>query len=262
MIAFDPPPPKTEPAVFTVLTACRLVLHKGVACLLQAMARIAGEWRLRVTGDGPERANLQSLARELGIAEQVTFLGDLDHKTIAAEMAASSLFALASERKPFGVVLIDAASCGTPVVATRTSGATDIVTDQIGILADIDDAPALATAIEEMRNRQHDVDGARAYCAERYSPASVNQWGQTRLIQLTPSALRARRASTAGPRSGIQIVDDQVAFGLIAGIGEDIRPHISSTLGNPADNRRLACHPQAKQSMGSDSITINGVRLD
>ena len=187
--AFDPPPPKTEPAVFTVLTACRLVPHKGVACLLQAMARIAGEWRLRVAGDGPERANLQSLARELGIADQVTFLGDLDHKTIAAEMASSSLFALASEREPFGVVLIEAASCGTPVVATRTSGATDIVTDQIGTLADIDDASALASAIEGMRNRQHDVEGARAYCAERYSPASVARQISQLYLSLCGSSL-------------------------------------------------------------------------
>jgi glycosyltransferase involved in cell wall biosynthesis len=77
-----------ERSGFRAAYAGRLVAHKQVERILDAIERAPG-WELDVVGDGPERARLEFRARELGVAERVTFHGDVAHERVARVLAAS-----------------------------------------------------------------------------------------------------------------------------------------------------------------------------
>lgn len=104
----------------------RLSAQKAVDRLLRAFARAPGSDRARlvVVGDGAERAALESLARELGIADRTRFTGQADG---VALMAAFDIFALPSRYEGFPYVLPEAACRGLPIVAMAVGGAGVVV---------------------------------------------------------------------------------------------------------------------------------------
>ncbi len=88
---------------------------------------------LLMVGDGPERADAEHEARELGVAGDVRFLGRLD--TVAPLLAAADLFLLPSQTESFGLAALEAMACGTPVIAARVGGLPEVITDDVdGIL--------------------------------------------------------------------------------------------------------------------------------
>jgi len=135
---------------FTALFVGRLVQRKGVDVLLQAWARTATarHGRLLLVGDGPERARLEGMAQELGIAAQVHFAGERSDTLTC--YAAADAFVFPSRREGLPNALLEAMSCGLPSIATRIGGCTDVVTDGSGILVEPDDAPVLAAALDQL----------------------------------------------------------------------------------------------------------------
>jgi phosphatidylinositol alpha-1,6-mannosyltransferase len=138
-----------------VLSAGRLVRRKGVDTLLRAFAAL---WRgeagpaLVVAGDGPDRGRLEALAR--GLRVPVRFLGRVPDGELSGLYSAADLFVLAAREEPegdvegFGLVLLEAAACGTPAVACRSGGVPDAVDDGVsGLLVPPDDPAALAAAL-------------------------------------------------------------------------------------------------------------------
>jgi glycosyltransferase involved in cell wall biosynthesis len=127
----------------------------GIDLLLRAFARIrkarpddAIPLRLRLVGDGPQRAELERLATELRIAEQVDFVGAVPHAQVAAELQRIDVFVAASRQESFGVAVLEASAAGLPVVVTRVGGLPEVVEDGVtGVLVAPDDVPALAGAI-------------------------------------------------------------------------------------------------------------------
>jgi glycosyltransferase involved in cell wall biosynthesis len=141
------------------------------------------ELKLRIVGDGSERASLQTRADELGIGERVEFLGTLSGDRLAREYRAADLLVMPSLREGFGVVLVEALACGTPVVATRSGGPADIVDgDKLGELVEPGDADALARGIRLALDRVGDFDPAflARTARERYSHEAVG----SRLVTL------------------------------------------------------------------------------
>jgi glycosyltransferase involved in cell wall biosynthesis len=115
-----------------------LIPYKAFDILLQAWAIVRArfpEARLRIAGEGPERDRLLALRENLGLEESVELLGCLPQSAVQAEMAAARAFVLASWHETFGVVLIEAAAVGTPVVWANNAGAADILEDGIHGLA-------------------------------------------------------------------------------------------------------------------------------
>lgn len=125
---------------------------KGQDVLLEsfrAVARAFPELRLALVGrTGPMLASLRKAAAEAGLGQRVFFFPDWEHEGTLAIMAAAALFILPSRHEPFGIVILEAASLGTPVIASRVGGVPEIVDDgHTGVLVEPDDPAALTRAI-------------------------------------------------------------------------------------------------------------------
>ena len=128
---------------------------------------------LVLVGDGPERAAVEALARELGVADRVRFLGLLPR--FAELLARSDLFVLPSETESFGLAALEALASGVPVVASAVGGIPEVVRDrETGLLVPAADPGALAAAcvslLEDEPRRRRMAASARADAVSRFDP--------------------------------------------------------------------------------------------
>jgi len=110
------------------------------------------EVSLRIGGTGPLLSQLMRLSDELGISDQVSFLGSLSRDDVAREMQRANCFVLSSNYETFGVVLIEALASGLPLIATRCGGPEDIVNASNGKLVDVGSVEQLASAMCYVKN--------------------------------------------------------------------------------------------------------------
>jgi len=172
---------------------------KGVDILLRAMRLLVDSGRnvtLVLVGESyfknyqREYDRLRQMAEELHLGSRVNFVGKRRPPELVRSIQESAVLVLPSRAESFGMVLVEALACGTPVVATRCGGPEDIVTKEVGILVPPEDAQALAEGIAQVLDRRSDYDPAksRAYALERFSLESVGQ----RLQGLYAEALSGR----------------------------------------------------------------------
>lgn len=137
----------------------RLVSRKGVRHLLDGFHRVhrSVPHRLVIIGSGPLRGELEAQAGRLGIAHRVVFTGTVPDKTRNEYYRSCSFLVLPAvydekgDTEGLGVVLLEAMSCGKPVIASGIGGITDIVVDQKnGLLVPPADANALGRAIKTL----------------------------------------------------------------------------------------------------------------
>ena len=118
---------------------------KRIPDVIQTFAKIAAARpaRLMMVGDGPDRPAAERLARELGVAEHVAFLGKLKNPLEA--LAIADLFLLPSESESFGLSALEAMACGVPVVATEAGGLPEVIRHGVsGMLAPTGDVETMA----------------------------------------------------------------------------------------------------------------------
>lgn len=132
--------------------AGRLSAEKGVDTLLRAFERVLERIpraRLRIVGDGPSRASLQELARQLGIGAEVEFTGALTTAEMERQLDTAWVQTVPSTwDEPFGMVAIEAMMRGTAVVASDGGGLRDIVRNgETGLLVDPLDVEAWARSL-------------------------------------------------------------------------------------------------------------------
>lgn len=139
------------------LRACfigRLVPYKGPDMVLDAIAPLAqaGRLVLDVIGDGPMRAGLQDQARQLGIADAVTFHGNLPHQAVQDVAAQANLLTFPSIREFGGGVVLEAMALGVVPMVVDYAGPGELVTDATGFRIPIGPRAAiiagLRTALE------------------------------------------------------------------------------------------------------------------
>jgi glycosyltransferase involved in cell wall biosynthesis len=139
-----------------IVSVGRLVYYKGFEFLIRAMTRVSG--KLLIVGEGPLRAKLEALASELGVAEQVVFLGKVDHQGLVACYHAAQVFVLASiaRSEAFGIAQIEAMAAGLPVVNTSLDSGVPFVSlhGQTGLTVPPEDPEALAAAINQLLESQ------------------------------------------------------------------------------------------------------------
>jgi glycosyltransferase involved in cell wall biosynthesis len=115
----------------TAVFAGRLVPWKGVAIAVAALACIPS-WRLRVIGEGPDRARLERLAARKGVGDRVEFLGQLPRSEVLAEMRRATTLVLPSMHDSAGWVVGEALASGTPVVALDLAGPATVIRRSAG----------------------------------------------------------------------------------------------------------------------------------
>lgn len=132
-----------------VLFVGRLVAYKGVDVLLRAMVDVPA--RLVIVGDGPLRSELETLARSLALDTRTRFVGNAASDELTALYNGCDVFVLPSvtRAEAFGMVQLEAMSCGKPVVSTNLPSGVPWVNRHgvTGLVVDPGDARQLANAI-------------------------------------------------------------------------------------------------------------------
>jgi len=181
---------------FVIGNVGRLHPDKDQATLIQgfakALAHLPADSQLVIMGKGRLEQDLKELAKELGVAEQVKFLGQVPDAR--RYFRAFDVFALSSDHEPFGMVLLEAMAAGVPLLATACGGAKEVV-EGVGILFPLGDADHLAQGLQHLAQLD---DAQRLACAqlmlarlhERFSDQAVRDtfWHLPQVTDLTAGA--------------------------------------------------------------------------
>lgn len=144
-----------------VTTICRLTSFKNVDSIIRAIARLVNagnrSLQLQIVGDGDCLDSLVTLATKLGITSHVCFHGQASDTKVRELLQHSSVFCLASDEEPFGLVAIEALACGTPVVAINRGGPREIIEGfGCGVLVENSTPEKLAMGISAVIDSKHD----------------------------------------------------------------------------------------------------------
>jgi N-acetyl-alpha-D-glucosaminyl L-malate synthase BshA len=136
----------------------KIILHistfrpiKRITDCIQVVARMrelgGPPVKLVMCGDGPERADAQTLAERLGVADCVSFVGKKPQHEILQLLSIADLFLLPSQSESFGLSALEAMACEVPVVATRVGGVPEVIEEgECGYLFEIGDVDGMAKA--------------------------------------------------------------------------------------------------------------------
>jgi glycosyltransferase involved in cell wall biosynthesis len=193
---------------FVFVYVGRLTRDKGVLDLAEAFSRIAV--RMRTVGllmVGPDEDGLEDRIKKIceSCSHQVAVLGMTDKPE--EFMAAGDMLCLPSYREGFGMVVIEAASCGLPAIGTNIYGVTDAIEDEVtGCLYPPGDIEALARAMEEAASNPEIVrsmgERARRRAHALYSQETVSSAYVQHLLRISERAARSRSARTAWIKAG------------------------------------------------------------
>ncbi|MFH1036326.1 MAG: glycosyltransferase family 4 protein [Pseudomonadota bacterium] len=163
-----------EPGTILLGAVGALKPVKGLDVLLRSLLGVINrghQAHLVIAGEGPERPRLEALARELGLAPRVSFLG---YRQDALDwINALDIFCMAPRAESFGLAFLEAMACGKPVVASRVGGIPEVVAEGLtGLLVPPEDPEALAVAVAEL-------------CAHPPEAARLGRAGAARAEQFT-----------------------------------------------------------------------------
>ncbi len=172
------PSPVPDSANFQFALVAHLRPLKCVDNLIQAFVQAfpdAEDCILKIGGAGQELDNLKALVQHLNCEDRVQFLGRLNREEVRDLFQQSQVIVSSSETETFGITLIEAMSCGKPVIATRSGGPEGFVTRETGILVSVNDVDALANALMTMREnyQNYNSETIRQYCENNFSEAAI-----------------------------------------------------------------------------------------
>ena len=128
----------------------RLVSDKGFDLLVDALALLAKEGcrpKLTLIGDGPEKGPLVRQAADMGVADQITFLGTMSGPELVKELNRHRIAVIPSRwKEPFGIVALEAIACGCVPIGSREGGLADAI-GPCGVTFPNGDVRALADAL-------------------------------------------------------------------------------------------------------------------
>jgi len=157
-----------------VFSLGRLVPYKGYTYLIKAASMLPDDYHVVIGGNGPLMGELEKQIIDSDLKDKVSLLGRVPDDTLAGLYGAARLFVLPSVQKTeaFGIVLIEAMSCGLPIVATKIpeSGTSWVNADgESGLNVPIEDAEALADAIKDICENEDKHIAFSIGSAKRYA---------------------------------------------------------------------------------------------
>ncbi len=156
-----------------IIVVCDLMDEvKNVSGIIKAAAIVYKEnpvFILHIIGDGKDRKMLESLAMETGLLnKQIIFYGEINNHEVYEKMLNSDFLILNSHYENFPCVILEAFSCGIPVIATKVGGVPEIIHEENGILIEKNNTRQLQEAIKYM------IDNY-----QKYNKQKLNQFAQT-----------------------------------------------------------------------------------
>jgi len=146
--------------------------EKNQAFILRCLSEIKGRnWRMIFVGDGPNRPDCEHLAKELGLAERVAFVGERDD--VAKFLNASDIFVLPSLTEGLSVALIEAGVMGLPALASNKGGNHEVVSDGLtGFILPLQGQPWIEKLNELITNPEMRTSmgkEASSFCRQKFN---------------------------------------------------------------------------------------------
>ncbi len=161
---------------FIYLSVGYLVERKNHKMLISAFKKLYEKEKgvkLIIVGSGPETNNLMHLVEKENIKDKVVFKGLLSRNEVSDIMSKADRFVLSSAYEPFGVVLIEAMSCGLPVIATKCVGPETIIeNEKLGLLSEVN-SDDLADKLLLSYYTEYDKQYIRNYIIDNFSEEAV-----------------------------------------------------------------------------------------
>ena len=173
----------------TVVASLRWVERKRplqvVRAFVQAVRTTSGtDALLRIYGDGPLRDRLAREVAESGLADRITLVGRVERTELAQAFTRADIYLQTSPADSFGISTLEARSAGLAVVALRSSGVSDFVTDGVdGLLAD--DESGLARELATLLGDDELLERIKAH---NYENVPLPEWGS--VVQMNVEAYR------------------------------------------------------------------------
>ncbi len=158
---------RAEPDTFQLVTISRLSEpRKNIDLVLAALSKLKNsyQFRYKVIGEGYLKAKLEHQAEKLGLADRVEFSGRVSDQQMIDDLRNGDLFILTSgvtagSHEGFGIVYLEAAACGTPVLAARLAGAVEAVSEGVsGTFVENASIPELETSLRNFFEREVSYD--------------------------------------------------------------------------------------------------------
>ena len=167
-----------EPGIpFTYTGIGRLNKLKNFDKLILAFSKLPEKSKMRVNiiGSGDERGNLESLTKQLGLEEYIHFPGRVKRNRMRDIYERTHVVVSTSNLETFGMTLIEALSCGIPVLATRCGGPEEIINKGNGILVDKNNLDQIRWGLAEIYRKydQFDAEKIRRECIQKYGHEAV-----------------------------------------------------------------------------------------
>ncbi len=206
-------PPNLRPDAKWIVSCSRLSYWKRLDRVLRAFRHCweaCPDAQLLVAGDGPERERLQALARDLGVAEEVVWLGSVAHAEVWQLMHLADVFVIANDVTNRCNPVYEAIRAGLPIVSIRDHSTEDLLTDGTNaLLADADDEAGLGRCLA--RACTETGLAARMRAAQEGRSASLWTWQERmkaeteeleRLVEERPRGGRRRQGRRGALRPG------------------------------------------------------------
>ena len=199
---FSPGPPLLPPSDrrWRLVVPRRLFHKNGVEHFVRAMPAVAAgaDVEAVVIGDGPEGDRLKGLARELGVADRIDFLGARPHADMPGLLRSADLAVFPSLMEATSVAALECMACGLPVAASAVGGLPEIVNETVGGLFPPASPDELARVVLELLG---DPDGLAARGAAGRASV-VERWSNERLVDRHLEVYEGLAGGSPGLRRG------------------------------------------------------------
>lgn len=143
----------------------RLTREKGIEILLKSFLKVLQTLpnaQLTIIGEGPERSYILDFVKTNKLQKNVRVLGAMKSLDIAKTIGESYALLLPSFKEGMPAVVLEAMSVGRPIVATKVGGLKDLVTDEVGCLAGINDIEGFSGAMIKVFNKKYSANKIRS----------------------------------------------------------------------------------------------------